>query len=190
MATTFSTARSSQLTRAMKWSVLQRHRSRLHLGRKFYHCLCGLLCFSLYAFAFDRVTALTLLGSVGGFLVLYDVARLKSPALNEIALRLFGPLMRREELMSLSGNSFYILGIFLVTLVFPKPVALLAVLYLALGDPAAAIVGSAVGKRQIWRGKTLEGALANFAVCFLATLIFSAFFFSQPVWLIFSFAII
>jgi len=92
----------------------------------------------------DRTLALWLLGTIGGTFVLLDLIRLRFPAANAIALRWFGGLMRREELKSVSGNSFFVLGLVLITAVFPKPIVLLSALYLALGDPWAAIVGTAV----------------------------------------------
>jgi len=148
-----------------------RERSLPHLQRKFYHCVMGLLCFSLYAFALGREEALLLLGFIGGALVVGDYMRLKNPFVNHLALRIFGRVMRREELESFSGNSFFVLGLLVVTFLFSKPIALLAVLCLAIGDPAAATVGSAFGKHRIIGKKSLEGALANFfGVAFAAFL--------------------
>ena len=48
--------------------------------------------------------------------------------------------------------------------------AVLALSFLILGDTAAAIVGKSVGRVRIF-GKTLEGSLACFAVCYGLTAI-------------------
>jgi glycerol-3-phosphate acyltransferase PlsY len=143
-------------------SIRHRRRSVPHLGRKSYHCLMGLLCVSLYAFALSRTQALWLLGTVGGFLVLLDWYRIRSGAMNALTLRLFGKIMRREELKSISGNSFYILGIFIVLALFSKPVVLLSVLFLAIGDPVAGMVGTLWGRHKLLGDKSAEGAAANF----------------------------
>jgi dolichol kinase len=63
-----------------------------------------------------------------------------------------------------------------VVFLFPKPIALLAVLYLAFGDPAAAITGTAIGKTKLWAKKSLEGALANFIVSATVTALFALFY--------------
>lgn len=147
--------------RALRRNVLLVGRSTPHLGRKFYHFLNGIVCVALYAFVLSREEALILLGSVGGIFMLLDLVRLKSPALNAVTLKYFGKIMRREELKSISGNSFYILGLLVLVYFFPKPIVLLSALYLAVGDPVAAVVGTHWGKVKITQRKTLEGALAN-----------------------------
>src|SRR5688572_24945311 len=92
--------------RHLKWSVLGRDRSIPHLERKLYHFVMGLTCLALYAFVLTPVQALIVLSLVGGTWVLLDLARLYSPAMNGLTLRLFGRIMRREELRSVTGNSF------------------------------------------------------------------------------------
>src|SRR5436305_1335117 len=89
--------------RALKWSILGRDRSLPHLGRKFYHMLMGVICFSLYAFVLTREEALLALLLVGGTWVLFDIVRLQVPPLNHMALRVFGKVMRREELSRISA---------------------------------------------------------------------------------------
>ena len=47
---------------------------------------------------------------------------------------------------------------------FSKPIVVAALLFLILGDPAAALVGRTLGRVYIF-GKTMEGSLACLAVC-------------------------
>lgn len=49
-------------------------------------------------------------------------------------------------------------------MLFDKYVAITALLFLAVGDLAAAVVGERVGRRKIF-GKTLEGSLACLMTC-------------------------
>lgn len=158
--------------RSIRTSILHRHRSVPHFGRKFYHFLMGIICFSLYAFALSRSEALVLLAGIGGALVIGDLIRLRYASVNNLALRLFGGLMRREELKSVSGNSFYVLGLFTIVLLFPKNIVLLSVLFLAIGDPSAAVVGSLYGKHKIIGKKSIEGAGANLVLSSIAALLF------------------
>ena len=163
-----------QTTDVSRLLVLSRDRSRTHIERRLYHMGMGLTCFSLYAFILNRVEALWTLLIVGGPFVLFDVLRFYSPQLNELTLRLFGNIMRREELRRVSGNTFFIIGLILVTLFFPKPIVLLSVFYLAVGDPVAAIVGTMWGRHKLPGGrKSIEGALANFSLSALGTFVFA-----------------
>lgn len=163
--------------RSLKWAVLGRDRSLPHLERKFYHLLMGAICFSLHAFVLDRTQAMIALASIGGAFVLLDLFRLCFPKMNALTLRMFGKIMRREELKSISGNSFYILGLMVVLLFFPKPIVLLSVAFLALGDPVAAVVGTLYGRHKLIGKKSLEGALANFALSWLAVFFIAMFYF-------------
>ncbi len=165
--------------------VRNRDRSRPHYGRKFYHAVMGLFCFVLYAFVLTRTQALWILTLVGVPFIGLDIIRLRNPALKELSLRIFGSVMRDDELKKLSANSFYLIGLTLVTAVFPKPVTLLAVLFLGLGDPIAAIVGTRWGKHKIWTSgvlakKSLEGALANAVLSVVTTFIFARTYMNLP----------
>ncbi|MEZ4749248.1 MAG: SEC59/DGK1/VTE5 family protein [Bdellovibrionota bacterium] len=162
---------------SVTWSVRKRDRSRPHLKRKIYHFVSGMICFLLYGFILTREQSLIALASLGGMMVLLDVARLQFPALNRFGLRLFGTIMRREELRSLTGNSFYALGLFIIVLLFPKPVVMMSILFLAIGDPVAAVVGTTWGKTKILQKKSLEGALANLAASGLASFILAVAYF-------------
>ncbi|MBI4404410.1 MAG: hypothetical protein HY537_09630 [Deltaproteobacteria bacterium] len=161
--------------------ILSRRRSLPHWERKFYHALMGISCFWAYAYLIDRQTALWLLVTLGGSLVTFDALRFYWPKVNRVALRVFGKVMRREELKSLSGNSFYIAGLALIVWLFPKPIVLLAVIFLAVGDPAAAIIGTLYGKRRLIGKKSLEGALANFVVSGAATMVVALAYFKMPI---------
>ncbi len=160
--------------RALKWAVLKQHRSLPHALRRLYHLIMGLGCFSLYAWLIDRNTACWLLALIGGPFILMDILRLQHPGLKKLVLQYYGPLMRRNELLGLSGNSFFIAGMFTVVFFFSQPIALLSVLFLALGDPVAAFFGTRYGRIKIIGGKSAEGAFANFVASGIASAVFAA----------------
>ncbi len=172
--------------RALKWAVLKQHRSLPHALRRLYHLLMGLACFAMYAWVIDRQTACWAIVAIGGPFFLLDVLRLQSPWLRKLALRYFGPLMRRNELLGLTGNSFFILGLFFVVFFFTKPIALLSILFLAVGDPVAAWVGTRYGRTKLIQGKSLEGAAANFALSAVVSGIFGVMYLqmSTHAWLL------
>ncbi|NBX93676.1 MAG: hypothetical protein EBQ85_10650 [Proteobacteria bacterium] len=162
MLSILTSATTTADARLLRREVLSIHRSTPHFGRKFYHLMMGLMCFSLYAFVLNREEALLALLLIGGSFMMADVLRLKSSTMNTLILKYFGKIMRREELRSISGNSFYILGLIVVVALFSKTIVLLSVLFLAVGDPIAAIVGTQWGRHKITARKSLEGAVANF----------------------------
>ena len=98
-----------------------------------------------------------------------EVFRLNHPRTRHIFRHFFGELLRNHEEVSLLGSTYLLIACVLTIHLFPKPVAMLALGFLILGDTVAAIVGKSVGKIRIF-GKTVEGSLACFAVCFAMTL--------------------
>jgi len=173
-------ALSVNRVRSMKWTVLGRDRSLPHFQRKLYHFLMGVFCFSMYAFFLTRIQALWTLAVVGGAFVALDLMRLNSPKMNALTLKLFGRVMRREELRSVTGNSFYILGLITIVAFFPRPIVLLSIAFLAIGDPIAAVVGTLYGRIKLVGKKSLEGALANFVASWLAAYFIAALVMGLP----------
>lgn len=149
--------------------------ANLLLGRKVYHVLMGLVCFSLYAFFLDRHQALIVLGTFGLLSVVLDAVRLRLPKINDMLVKFFAPILRASERHSLTGHSYFVLGMIFLTYFFEKNIALLALLYLSFGDPAASTVGGIWGKHKVVGNKSWEGAAANWVVSFLVTLAFLSY---------------
>jgi hypothetical protein len=70
--------------------------ANLLVGRKVYHVLMGLACFSLYAFFLDRHQALIVLGTAGLSSVFLDAVRLRLPRINDLLVSFFAPILRAE----------------------------------------------------------------------------------------------
>jgi dolichol kinase len=97
-----------------------------------------------------------------------ETARLFMPSVRKVLEGALGMLMRESERGSFSGIFHTTVGsLGLVLLAGDKPrIFTAALLYLALGDAAAALVGRAWGRHKLMGGrKSVEGALANFFVC-------------------------
>ncbi|MDP2749964.1 MAG: SEC59/DGK1/VTE5 family protein [Nanoarchaeota archaeon] len=71
------------------------------------------------------------------------------------------------------GSFFYVLGCFLALVLFPKDVAYVAIIVLALGDSISTFIGKSYGKtRAPWSNvKLLEGTVAGIALSFLGFLV-------------------
>ena len=104
---------------------------------------------------------------------LLEVVRLRFPKANQIAIRVMGPIMRSSEVDRVSGTPFYIASVLLAILVFPKTIAILAILFLAVGDPISSIFGIMWGHQGIRfsNGKSLIGTAAGMGVCTLISMV-------------------
>ena len=68
-------------------------------------------------------------------------------------------LKKGEESSRVLGSTFLLIGALAAFLVFDRYVAVAALLFLSVGDPAAALVGERYGRTRLGK-KSLEGALA------------------------------
>ena len=106
---------------------------------------------------------LLLLSSV--ILVASDTARFLVAPLNRMFVRVMAPLMRSEEKHSIVGATYGLLGILGTFALFHNDtdIAVMAVLFLALGDPVAAMVGIKLRRGPVF-GKSFSGSTAMVAV--------------------------
>jgi len=111
-------------------------------------------------------TAFGVLGLIGSIWITGDALRLIIPSWNEKASRILNPVIREKEKKNfLTGSSYLLLSSFLSVAFYPKPIAVLALTFLILGDTAAALVGSRWGRIPLFSGKSLEGSLACLGAC-------------------------
>ncbi|MGK5089779.1 diacylglycerol/polyprenol kinase family protein [Bdellovibrionota bacterium FG-2] len=147
-------------------------RTDLHLARKFWHASMGTLIASVYAFSgMSASWTVTVMACFLGADLLIETARLRIPTVNEKILKVWGPFMRAHEVNRMSTVAHFIGASILAVAIFPKPVALLSILFLAYGDPMASVIGILYGKygRRFASGKSLIGTLAGVATCFMIT---------------------
>jgi dolichol kinase len=102
-----------------------------------------------------------------------DYGRLRVRWIRQIFAKLFDFMLRSHELEGkLTGATWVLFGSFVTVLLFPKELAVLALLFLSIGDTAAALVGMQFGRIKFW-GKSLEGSLAGLIACLLVAAAFS-----------------
>jgi acyl phosphate:glycerol-3-phosphate acyltransferase len=152
-------------------SIRPASKKDMQILRKIWHvCAIGSIGLIYAKLVSSQKEAILLVAAIGGPFLLLDFLRLKWRRLNRIATFAFGPLMRKKEFLSLSGLSYFVIGLFAVVIIFPKPIAILSILCLAVGDPIASIVGIAFGKHTLVKGKSVQGTLACFGVCTVLTM--------------------
>lgn len=145
-------------------------RSDQHLKRKIWH-VCGVSMMALIYVYFGKKFSYEFLTPLVLIWVPLDLIRQKYPRLNAFVLKTFGWVMRKNEYDQLSGMSYlFVAG--LVLLLFPPPIVILSLLFLAFADPIASYFGIRFGKDRIVGHKTLQGTSAAFVVCTLISAIF------------------
>ncbi len=149
-------------------------RSDLHLLRKIWHITTGSIGIFIFTISSEsqRTWAfVTLAIAILGFLV--DFIRNKVPAVNEIVIKVMGPLMRRSEREGVTGLPFYALGISLALFFFSRDIAIVSSMFLVFSDPLSSFFGVLYGKDKILPNKSLQGAVAGFFTCYLITLFYA-----------------
>ena len=159
-------------TPSSSWRL--RLRNDLHLARKTWHCGMGVFMAMVYGLGTPKVICVLLLLSSLTFFLLAEYARLKLPKLNAFAIRMMGPLMRTSEVNKVSGTPFYVASVLLSVTIFPKTIAILSILFLAIGDPVSSIFGILYGDRgmRFANGKSLIGTAAGMGICCIITFIY------------------
>ena len=95
-----------------------------------------------------------------------DLLRLHISHLNWLVQNTFSFILRKHELHSLSGTSWFLIAALFAVILFPKPAVMLGFLYLAFGDPTASYVGIRWGSKGVGN-KTWIGTLGFFIICTL-----------------------
>ncbi|NDG84298.1 MAG: hypothetical protein EBX52_04575 [Proteobacteria bacterium] len=148
-----------------------RLRNDLHLARKVWHCAMGVFMALVYGLGTPQLICVLLLVSGLVFFLVAEYARLMFPRWNAFAIRVMGPLMRKSEVNRVSGTPFYVGSVLLSVAIFPKPIAILSILFLAIGDPVSSLIGITWGDLgpRFSNGKSLIGTVAGMGVCCLIT---------------------
>jgi len=148
-------------------------RSDLHLKRRIWHVLCGVICLTLYYTTNSKIIHwgyFSLFIAFLGFII--DFQRFKNEKLNDFLGKHFGPIMRKSERLNFSGLPFYALGVALSIFLYDEKIATLSILYLIFSDPIASIFGVYFGRDVLLPNKTLQGTIAAFVTCLVVTLIY------------------
>lgn len=134
--------------------------------RKFFHTATGLFGVYLYAGAPLTLTQVKLIHlSFVLFTIVVEIARRLSPKINALICTRMTGLMRERERTQISSSTWYLFSTFVVFMLFSKEIGLLSLLFVALGDTAAGLVGVKWGKRKLTEHISLEGFLAGATTC-------------------------
>lgn len=122
----------------------------------------------LLVWLLPREVGLALLGAAVVVALAVEWARFRLRWARYHFLRATRVLLRPHERTSIAGATHMAIAYLLALAIFPKPIAIAAMLYNGLGDAAAALVGKRWGRHRVRWGKSWEGAgaalLVNLAV--------------------------
>ena len=119
----------------------------------------------LSLFALGRDLGTILIATALTVAIVVDVIRLRSELVRRFFERVFGESLRPHEKYELTGSTFMGISALLCVVLFTVPIAVTALLFLTIGDSAAALVGMKWGRTTLVPGKTLEGTLACLGSC-------------------------
>ncbi|WP_068513727.1 diacylglycerol/polyprenol kinase family protein [Caldimicrobium thiodismutans] len=141
--------------------------------RRLFHIIASLFFFALSKLL-NKTSFQIFLFFSGGLLFLWETLRLKFPERVPFKGLWIGLLKEREK-RELSDASFFILGIFISSLLVSEVYLGVCILILGISDPLAGIAGSYCPKGPFIKGKTLVGSLVFFFSSLGITLYFLEF---------------
>lgn len=148
------------------FSELVKKTEGLQPWRRLFHAANGVaLVLVFQAGVFPERTLLVSLGALLAVLLLLDLVRLSNPEVNRLFFRSFTLLASPRETARPASSTWYLLGVLLTLILFPRDAALGGILALAIADPAASLVGRRWGRKGFGKG-TVEGSLVFAAVAF------------------------
>jgi dolichol kinase len=139
---------------------------RDEIKRKMFHLLSLTYVF-VYKYS-PKITAICGLFIAILIVGLFEFMRFSIPSFNDFFKDNFKGFYRPDEADKISGLIWTLSGALLVILIFHnKSIIFASLLYFSLGDAVAALVGRSFGKHKLFAGKSLEGSLACFVMCFI-----------------------
>ncbi|MBN2029000.1 hypothetical protein JW824_02040 [bacterium] len=131
----------------------------------------GMLIIPVGYYFFPKITMLVILGVMILLALGVEIVRFRWPLFSKHFNKLIGRLLRPSEKSGLTGATYLFIGSFFTIFLFEKTIALIALLFLIISDALAALVGKLLGKRLLYKDKTIEGS-----IMFLSTALCIVFF--------------
>ncbi|MBI4287084.1 MAG: hypothetical protein HY671_01490 [Chloroflexi bacterium] len=115
---------------------------------------------------------------VTGLFMAFESARFADRKVNRWFFRYCVRLLRGNEVSRLTGVTYVMVAILICFLVFERDIAIMAMAFLAVGDPLSGLIGP--WGRWWWKGKTVEGHLAFLIPSLAAGWALNSYLFGLP----------
>jgi len=140
--------------------------------RKIIH-LFNLIIPFVYLFFIHKKWDMVILLTVLTFLfLLVEILRNKIRWVKSLFDSLLNSMLRSHELDGkLTGATWVLIGALFSIMLFSKPVAIIALIFMSLGDTTAGLIGQNFGKHKVG-DKSWEGFFSGLAVCIIVAINF------------------
>jgi len=146
--------------------------TKSEISRKSIHFANAVVPLGYLFLPLSKFQVLQILGAVLCLFLIFDIGRMRNITIRKFFEKYFDWMLRvKEKKGGFTGATWVMIASVVVIGVFPKDIAILALLFMSFGDSFAAIFGIGLGKIKLGN-KTLEGSLA----CLIACLIIGLFF--------------
>ncbi len=136
------------------------------IKRKSFHCLSLLPTFAYSVFA--KNVMICMFVALAAFAFFIDLLRLYFPNFNKMLIVFkIDSLLREHERNKISAFTYTMLGMLICVFFSTKEIFYLAANIMIFSDTAAAIIGKTLGKKQLFKGKTIAGTIAFFLTSLL-----------------------
>ncbi len=150
----------SALRDDLKNSTVSKHKLIKEFRRKSVH-LFALVIPILYMIV-PRRESLLILAVCAFISILFDLLKYYDKGFRRLFVKVAGNMLRRKEFKRFTSSSYILCAALVSILAFDRWVAVIVLIYIIIGDYAAAIFGRRFGKHKTIGSKTLEGSLAFF----------------------------
>ena len=133
--------------------------------RKLFHLLAGSILPTTALFVPGSIV-LSIATAAAGVSVAGEFLRFRYEPFNRWLTSRLRPLFKEKEWSRPTASTYMLIATVIAFVAFPKPIAIVALYYLSVGDSLAAIVGGKWGHPRIFQ-KSLEGSLT----CLLAAVL-------------------
>ena len=141
--------------------------------RKVIHLFNLIIPISYYYLFPEKWEFLTIIIYATLFIILIDIARNFIPFIQSIFSILFNDMLREHELKGkLTGATWVMIGSCITIALFPKAVAILALIFMSIGDTVAGLVGKKFGKHKIGL-KSWEGFISGSVFCLVIAVLYN-----------------
>lgn len=151
------------------------------IPRKVLHSSIGFVTLYLYTIGVQHQQLIPFF--VGLFAILFanDYARMHNPEFNRKVVKFFTLIAREKEANEYNGTLWYVAGLFIVFVLYPKDICVMSCLLLSWADTAASTFGRMYGKYtpKISNGKSLAGCIASFVTGVVSCYVFYGYFVPQ-----------
>jgi dolichol kinase len=156
------------------------------LTRKAAHFMLILVPLAYYFLG--KWPSLIIFASLATIIISLDFARRSNPKLNEMFVRIFGPILRDSEMdgSKLCGASWVALSACITFLLFKPEIAITAFSILIFSDGLAALIGKSVPSRPFFE-KTISGSMSFFLIGIIVLLTCGAIFDTKTWFYVFGF---